>query len=99
MSYLNRFTILPGLTTEGENLLDQVSGALPSPEHFLQIVIKQALAFNTIKGKFRITHDTGKDIIEIVGDTPGKGADRSHFSCLQKLCFYHLFFCYIANDC
>src|SRR5215510_2332311 len=78
-------TLRGPLTAEGEDLLDQVTGAFPSDEHFLEVALHPTTVWNIIQGQFSITQDGGLNVVKVMGNPPCEGADCLHFLDLAEL--------------
>ena len=81
----DRLTLWGPLTAEGEDLLDQVTGAFPGGEHFFEMALRPTTVQDIIQGQFSITQNCGQNIIKVMGNPPGEGADCLHFLDLAEL--------------
>src|SRR5262245_33217999 len=82
---LDRLALWRPLTAEGEDLLDQVTGALPGGQHFFEMALHPTAMRNIVEGQFTITQDGGQNIIKIMRNPACEGADRLHFLGLAEL--------------
>ena len=82
---LDRLHFVFALSTEGQDLLDQVFGTQAGLEHLLHVVAEVALRRDIFHGHFGKSDHSGKNIVEIVGDASGQGADGFHFLGLAQL--------------
>src|SRR5262245_22500827 len=81
----DRLTLWGPLTTEGEDLLDQVTGALPGGQHFFEMALHPTAMRDIVQGQLTITQDRSQNIIKVMRNPPCEGADRLHFLGLAEL--------------
>jgi len=72
---------------KGQDLLDQPAAALPGPQHALEIRLHGIVRGKPQHGQFGGVDDRGENIVEIVGDAAGQGADSFHLLGLEELAF------------
>ena len=68
----DRLTLWGPLTAEGEDLLYQVTGALPSGEHFFEMALHPTAMRDIVQGQFTITQDRGQNIIKVMRNPPAR---------------------------
>jgi len=70
--------------TESQYLGNQILGPLTGTQHLVQVAIQHRLAVLHL-GDFGVTDDAREDIIEVMGDAAGQGADGFHLLRLIQL--------------
>ncbi len=78
-------SLLFHLAAEGENLLDQVLGPQPGLADLIEITGEVGIRRTDVDRHLRIADDRAEDIIEIMGDSAGQGADRLHLLGMDQL--------------
>ncbi len=73
------------LTAEGEDLFDQILGPMTGFDDLIKILRDRGTGRAVVPGQFRIAEDGPEDVVEIVGDAAGQGADGLHFLGLLQL--------------
>jgi len=89
---LQRFSFQIGAPAEGKDLLDQFLGAVGGREYVAQKKLALTVRGQFMAGHLRKTNERGQDIIKIMGNTPGQGADGLHLLGLAELRFKDIFF-------
>ncbi|EKD40126.1 MAG: hypothetical protein ACD_75C00167G0003 [uncultured bacterium] len=95
---LERYFFRFRLSAEGQDLRNQILGPQGSFADFLKIPLHFLVALGGKGRQLGKAHQGRKDVVEIVGNTPGQRADRLHFLRLAKLPFDPLLFTEIAAD-
>ena len=80
-----RAELLAAPAAEGEDLLHQILGAEPGFQHFTDVIRHGTVLGEAFPGDLRIADDRCQDIVEIMGNTAGQGADGLHFLGLSEL--------------
>jgi len=95
---MQRSGLLLFLATEGEDLLDQVSGSFGGLEDLGKMVSHVVSLRNSHQPHLRIPQDSREDVIEIMSDTPCKRADRFHLLGLAELFLQPLLLRVVNNE-
>jgi hypothetical protein len=74
-----------GLAAEGQDLFDQVLGPVAGLEDLIQIPGHHTSFGNTVPGHVRIADDRPEDVVEVMSDAAGQGADGLQFLGLKEL--------------
>ena len=75
------------VAAKGENLPHQITGAAAGFFNFQQAVQKLRLVAAIGFGQFHVAQDCADDVVEVVRNAPGHGAQRLHFVCFAQLGF------------
>ena len=75
------------LATENQDLGDQGFGPLTGVDHLFQAIAHFRPGLCSIATQLRIAEHGRQDIIEIMGDSPGKGAEGFHLLRLSQAVF------------
>ena len=84
-SDIHRFSLLLPLAAEDQNLVDQILRPLAGLHHLLQVTALDIRSVLIQHGQFGIADHGGENIIEIMGNAAGQGADGLHFLGLPEL--------------
>ena len=77
---------------EAQNLFYQFPGPFGGNEHLLEILPVLALPRHGVHDHFRIADDRHENIIEVMGDAAGQGADGLHLLGVAEFLFQGFFF-------
>jgi len=87
---LQRFDILFGPSCECQNLFDEISGSHAGPMDFHQVFFDLRSGCRRIQRQFRIPDHCRQNVVEVVSDAAGQGADGFHFLGLLELGFHFI---------
>jgi hypothetical protein len=73
------------LSTEGKDLLHQGGGPGTGGQYFVEIPDSRRILRHLVPGHFGITENGAEDIVEIMGNAAGQGADGLHLLGLLQL--------------
>ena len=73
------------LAAEGEDLPDQIGGAVGGLDHRAEVFTHRGISLELHPGKLGVAADCGQDVVEIVRDAAGKLAERFHLLRLQQM--------------
>ena len=76
---LNRFFLTDLLAREQKQILGQMTGPHACLNHGLNTSSGRIIVSHIFQRHFAIAKDSREDIVEIVGNTAGKGANGFHF--------------------
>ena len=71
--------------TECHYLSYKFSGLVGGVEYLFQIRLRGISLLHFFLRHFNVSQDNGKEVVEIMNDTPSHGADGLHFFCLLEL--------------
>ena len=63
---------------EGEDLLDELAGARARLLDFGQALLRRMLRHEILPRQFDVADDRAEDVVEVVGDAAGEGAEGLH---------------------
>jgi hypothetical protein len=88
----------PFLAAELKDLLNDVPGPVSAFQDALQVNPHPARAVGQLAlGQLRVPQDSGQNVVEVMGDPPGKGSNGFHFLGLAELFFQIRLFVYHAT--
>ena len=76
------------IAAEGQNLPHQVARSSACLVNFVQAHLGQRLRACILLGQAHITQNRAQDVVEVMGNTTGHGADRLHFLRFAQLVFH-----------
>src|SRR5208337_4275687 len=79
--------LLFGLTAEGEDPFDQVRCTSACVEHLIQVAAYRVCLCKRESGYFRVAYYGRQNVVEVMGDPTGQGADGLHLLRLAKVSF------------
>ncbi len=83
------------LPAEGQYLPDKIACPLGGLYYLPKGLFHLLIMFSRYQGQFRITEDAAEDIVEVVGDAAGQGADGLELLRLPHPVLVHQFVCHI----
>jgi hypothetical protein len=87
-----------GLATEREDLADEAAGALGRAVDFAQALLQGGGRLGALLAEFGVAVDDREEVIKIVGDAAGEGAEALHFLGLAQFVFEALAFAHILAE-
>ena len=84
---MNRFVLMLVTPAEGQDLLDQVLGPVAGFLDLLEELGIGCAIIHAVEHDFGVAQDGRQDVVEVVRDAPGQGAEGLHLLGLLKLAF------------